>query len=150
MDTVKFFSDELEALANALDDLLKDTFSSIEEHTFSDHVAMLELRTRFLYRRVVSMLQKMQELSVLQKNSDQMVIEKEREHTDTKELPLTILAQQIILAEQQKNTLHQLSESLTEMRKAKSLVPKTEQLLLLRHLKDDLENYKNNTEPERK
>ena len=147
MDTVKFFSDELEALANASGDLLKDTFSSIEEHTFSDHVAMLELRTLFLYRRVVSILQKMQELSVSQKNSDQM--KNEKEYTSTKDLPLTILAQQIILAEQQKNTLHQLSESLAEMRKAKSLVPKTEQLLLLRQLKDDLENFKNNTEPER-
>ena len=149
MDTVKIFSDELEALANASGDLLKDTFSSIEEHTFSDHVAMLELRTLFLYRRVVSILEKMQELSVSQKNSDQMKNEKEKEYTSTKDLPLTILAQQIILAEQQKNTLHQLSESLAEMRKAKSLVPKTEQLLLLRQLKDDLENFKNNTEPER-
>ena len=147
MDTVKFFSDELESLANASGDLLKDTFSSIEEHTFSDHVAMLELRTLFLYRRVVSILQKMQELSVSQKNSDQM--KNEKEYTSTKDLPLTILAQQIILAEQQKNTLHQLSESLAEMRKAKSLVPKTEQLLLLRQLKDDLENFKNNTESER-
>ena len=147
MNTVKIFSDELEALANASGDLLKDTFSSIEEHTFSDHVAMLELRTLFLYRRVVSILEKMQELSVSQKNSDQM--KNEKEYTSTKDLPLTILAQQIILAEQQKNTLHQLSESLAEMRKAKSLVPKTEQLLLLRQLKDDLKNFKKNTKPER-
>ena len=136
MDNVRLFSDELKEQEDALGKLLKEIISGVEDDSFPDRAAMLTLRAQFLYRRAVSMLQRMHERSGGDKDKnpmpngedrDERRIQDEhriRDEGSIKELPLTILSQQIIMAEQQRTTLQQLYESLQEMRKAKSATPK--------------------------
>lgn len=144
---MRLFSDELKEQEDALGKLLKEIISGVEDDSFPDRAAMLTLRAQFLYRRAVSMLQRMHELLGLDEDMDPMPNGEDRDErrirdeSSIKDLPLTILSQQIIMAEQQRTTLQQLYESLQEMRKAKSATPKVEHLVLLRQLKDSLEEF---------
>ncbi len=161
LDKVRLFSDQLKEQEEDLGKLLKEISSELEDNHFPDRAAMLTLRTQFLYRRADSMLRKMQELlevdqsevnnseanksevnqSEAHKDDDLTGNEKAGADRSEKHLPLTILSQQMILAEQQKTTLRQLYESLQEMQKAKSATPRVEHLVLLRQLKDRLEEF---------